>query len=78
MTQPATAEDQREAQEKEYGVYVATETIFIGGARAFNVGDPVPVSHVERENPPVNKDQVAKVTTKAGRAAAGLDETPEV
>lgn len=78
MTQPETAEDRRAAQEKEYGTYVAVEPIFIGGARAFNVGDPVPVSHVERENPPVHKDQVAKVTTKAGREAAGIpDETPK-
>jgi len=36
-----------EAQRREYGTYVATETIFIGGARAFNAGDAVPVGHVE-------------------------------
>ncbi len=34
------------AQAKEYGQYVAAETIFIGGARAFNAGDPVPASHI--------------------------------
>ena len=35
-------------QAKEYGQYVAAEVITIGGARAFNVGDPVPASHVAR------------------------------
>jgi hypothetical protein len=38
----------QEAQMREYGVYTATRQIFIGGALAFNPGDPVPVSHVER------------------------------
>jgi hypothetical protein len=33
-------------QESEWGTYVAAAPIFIGGARAFNEGDPVPVSHV--------------------------------
>lgn len=46
------------AQEVEYGVFVAREAIFINGARAFNVGDPVPVSHVERGV--VHPDQVEK------------------
>lgn len=27
--------------------YVATEPISVYGARAFNVGDPVPIGHVE-------------------------------
>lgn len=48
MTSPATAEDLRAAQVAEYGTYTAVERIFIGGALAFNAGDPVPVSHVER------------------------------
>ena len=65
---PVTAEELREAQRKEYGTYVAAQTIFIEGARAFNVGDPVPVSHVERHV--VDADAVTKVTTKAGREAA--------
>lgn len=38
----------RQAQAVEYGTYVANKPITIAGARAFNVGDPVPVSHVER------------------------------
>jgi hypothetical protein len=46
---PATAVELREAQRIEYGTYVAVVPIDIGGARAFNVGDPVPVSHVENK-----------------------------
>jgi len=69
---PVTAAEYREAQLKEYGTYVAVVPIDIGGARAFNPGDPVPVSHVERGV--VATDQVAKVTTKAGREAAGVTE----
>lgn len=67
MTQPETAEDARAAQEREWSQYVATETIFIAGARAFNVGDPVPTSHVE--GGVVAKEQVARTTTKAAQAA---------
>lgn len=63
-----TDADLAAAQAREYGTYVATEPIFIGGARAFNVGDPVPVGHVESGI--VSKDAVAKATTKAGEAAA--------
>lgn len=75
MTQPVSTpevDDFLAAQSKEYGTYVALEPINIGGARAFNKGDAVPVGHVERGV--VTDEQVAKVTTKAGRAAAGLDE----
>ena len=74
---PQTAEQLREAQVAEYGTYVAAQTIFIEGARAFNVGDPVPVSHVERGV--VAADEVAKTSTKAGQAlAAGTSEpTPK-
>jgi hypothetical protein len=43
-----TAAKLREAQEAEYGTYVAKERIVIDGALAFNEGDPVPVSHVKR------------------------------
>ena len=61
----------REAQVKEYGTYVATEQIHIGTALAFNVGDPVPASHVERGV--VDSSQVAKRDTKAGKAATGQE-----
>lgn len=67
---PATAEELRDAQRAEYGTYVALVPIDINGARAFNPGDAVPVSHVERQV--VFSDQVAKTSTKAGRAAAGI------
>lgn len=62
MTTPATAEELRAAQEAEYGTYVAKEQIKIGGALAFNAGDPVPVSHVKRGI--VANSQVEKATTE--------------
>lgn len=62
------AEKLREALDREYGTYVATEPIDINGVRAFNVGSAVPVSHVERGV--VHKSLVAKVGTKAADAAA--------
>lgn len=65
---PATAEELREAQRVEYGTYVAAQAIDIEGARAFNVGDPVPVSHVTRGV--VAEDAVKKTSTKAGQALA--------
>ena len=75
MSEPVTAEALRKAQEAEYGTYRAASPIFIGGARAFNAGDPVPVSHVERGI--VRPDEVHKITTKAGREAAKADENPK-
>ena len=71
---PKTALELAEEQRVEYGTYVALGPIDIDGARAFNTGDPVPVSHVERSV--VLPEQVAKVSTKAGREAAGVP-TPE-
>lgn len=65
---PTTAAEYEAALRKEYGTYVATQPIDIAGARAFNTGDPVPVSHVERGV--VREDQVARTTTKAGREAS--------
>lgn len=70
--QPVTVEDAERALREEYGTWVATGPIDIGGARAFNTGDPVPASHVARGV--VDGGQVAKVTTKAGRAAAGVED----
>lgn len=71
MTVPASADDARKATEAEYGQYVATEAIDINGVRAFNEGDPVPVSHVERGV--VQSYQVAKRNTKAAARATGAD-----
>jgi hypothetical protein len=56
MTTPDTAEALSEAQEAEYGRYRANQAINIDGARAFNPGDAVPVSHVTRKV--VSKDAV--------------------
>lgn len=67
---PATAAEYAAALAAEYGTYVATVPIEINGGRAFNPGDAVPVSHVD--GGVVRADQVAKVTTKAGREAAGI------
>lgn len=67
MSAPATAAELREALGVEYGTYVAVSPIDINGVRAFNVGDPVPVSHVDRGV--VESDQVKKINTAAGRAA---------
>jgi hypothetical protein len=39
--------------------------------RAFNAGDPVPASHVERNV--VREDQVKKISTKAGQTLAAGD-----
>lgn len=64
MTTPEQYEADRA---KEYGQYVATSTIYVGTARAFNVGDPVPASHVS--NGVVDTSQVAKVGTKAAASA---------
>jgi hypothetical protein len=48
--------------------YVATAPIFIGGARAFNPGDPVPAEHVERFG---LTDKVARQSTTASAATDG-------
>lgn len=66
-------EEYRQAQAAEYGTYVAAKPIDIRGARAFNTGDPVPVSHVE--NGTVNEDDVVKASTKAGRSAVAANPT---
>jgi len=44
----AEAAVRRSQQLVEYGTYIATRTIQIGNAVAFNAGDPVPVGHVEK------------------------------
>ena len=45
-----SAEDFAAAQEAEYATYVATETILYDGVRAYNAGDPVPASNVEKHD----------------------------
>ncbi len=62
-----TAHAMREAREKEYGKYVATEEIFIDGVLAFGKGYPVPISHVEQYPELLEEDAVAEVA-QAGTA----------
>ena len=59
MAAGATAEQHREAIASEWGQYLAIAPIDVGGGRAFNPGDPVPVSHVDKGI--VRADQVEKV-----------------
>ena len=59
----SAVDDYREAQAAEWGQYVAAEPIFIGGARAFNAGDPVPAAHVN--NGVVRESQVKAVKPAA-------------
>jgi len=61
-------ENFRDAQAAEYGEYVAVEPININGVRAFNVGDPVPKSHVT--GAVVAKSQIKSVDAKASKAPA--------
>lgn len=63
----ATADEYRTALREEYSTYVAVSPIYVGTARAFNVGDPVPKSHVDRGV--VGAEMVAKKSTKAAAAA---------
>lgn len=65
---PEPHEDYAAAQAAEYGRFKAVVPINIGNARAFNVGDAVPASHVE--SGVVDKSQVEQVATKAAAVAA--------
>lgn len=67
-----TVEDFRKALQEEYGTYVAIEPIDHDGARAYNVGDPVPVSNVQQHKYD-EAGLVAKRTTKAAKQASGTD-----
>lgn len=53
-----TLEEFEARRAKEWSKYVAVDRIVIGGALAFNPGDPVPAGHVDRDDAPVSKDQV--------------------
>jgi hypothetical protein len=61
-------------KQEEYGTYVAAEQILIGTAVAFNVGDPVPKSHIEREV--VSLEQVTAVNQPTPKGAKPAP-TPE-
>ena len=47
--------------------YIATEPLYVGAARAHNVGDEVPADNVERNG---WQDSVVGPDTKAAKAAA--------
>lgn len=68
-----TVEEFRKAQLDEYGTYVAIEPIDHDGARAYNVGDPVPASNVEAHKYD-EQGLVAKRTTKAAKQVTGTTE----
>jgi hypothetical protein len=65
-----TADDRRAEVEHEYSQYVAVVPISFSGVPAFNIGDPVPASHVERGI--VRAEEVAKRDTKAALKAAAI------
>lgn len=67
---PRTLSEFDNALEAEWKTYVAVVDIDLQGGRAVNRGGAVPVTLVNEGI--VSPDQVAKLTTKAGRAAAGL------
>jgi hypothetical protein len=72
--QPAqTVEDREKERIAEYSKWVAVVPIDIHGARAFNPGDPVPVSHVDRGV--VASHQVTGRNTKTGQAVTASDES---
>jgi hypothetical protein len=75
-TPPQTVEEYKAAQQVEWGQYVAIEAIDIGGARAFNAGDPVPASHVKAGVVSATGPgaQVKKVATKTEATKAADEE----
>jgi hypothetical protein len=66
-----TVEELAAAQAAEYGEYVADGPIVIAGVRAFNDGDPVPKSHVERGV--VGKSQVRPASPPSPAGNASLE-----
>jgi hypothetical protein len=67
-----TIDEYLEAQRAEWGRYVAKEPIFVDGVRAFNAGDPVPVSHVE--SGVVTSEQVVGAQVDEPKGNAPLEE----
>lgn len=63
-TMSQTVEEFRKELEAEYGTFVAIVAIDVDGARAYNPGDPVPVSNVEKHKYDTD-GLVARRTTKA-------------
>jgi hypothetical protein len=71
MAEVTPAEIRRAAREAEWGTYVAIGVISIGGVRAFNPGDPVPVSHVT--SGVVSEDEVERRQVDQPSEAADPD-----
>src|SRR5687768_7602918 len=65
---PLSADEQRKAIEAECGKYRAASVIEVNGVRAFNPGDPVPVSTVEAGIVP--SDAVYDISKSAQREKA--------
>lgn len=61
----------RKEREQEYGVWEAAGAIDFGSARAFNEGDPVPTSTVER----LKLSELGLVRKQASKAAAEAADT---
>lgn len=74
----SSAEEHIEAVAGEYGEFVAVAPIDHDGVRAYNVGDPVPKSNVDRWGY-LDRKLVARSSTVAGRAAldSAADNTVE-
>lgn len=76
----ATAEETAKlaaAQEQEWGTYVAVQPIAFNGVPAYNVGDPVPVSNVQRYGYEAD-GSVAKVGSAAAqKLIAAIHEGPQ-
>lgn len=75
VTTPEEVEQLRAEQATEYGTYVAVAPISFNGAPAYNPGDPVPVSNVQRHKYD-EQGLVAKVGTKAGQELITALATP--
>lgn len=66
MVDISQADAHADAIAKEYGQFVARDAIDVGGARAFNAGDPVPASSVESGAIP--RELVVGASTKTAKA----------
>lgn len=73
-----TAEAWAEAHAAEYSKYVATEAINLGGARAFNIDDPVPRGHVDGYDRPEVVDGEATGKTERVEPVVRLDQVKRV
>ena len=75
VTTPEEVAAFAEIQEKEYGTFFAVAPISFNGSPAYNVGDPVPVSNVNKYKYD-EQGLVAKVGSAAGQKVIGALATP--